>query len=132
VARNRRFDGLLTFRGRAQIEGEVRGQVFCRGTLRLGPDSLVTGVIDADELIVSGRLQGEATARQRIELSPSARVEGVIRAPRLLLADGCQLEGRCEMLPATEHDAESALPEPRLPEPRLPEPRETGAKRSEG
>ena len=112
MARNARFDGLLTFRGRAQIEGELKGQVFCRGTLRLGPEALVTGVIDADELIVGGRLEGEATARHRIELAPSARVQGVIRAPRLVLADGCQLEGRCEMLPATEYAAEGANPEP--------------------
>jgi cytoskeletal protein CcmA (bactofilin family) len=101
VPRQGRFEGLLTFRGRAQIDGELRGEVLCRGTLRLGPDAIVQGNIEADELIIGGRLLGNATARDRIELCGTARVEGAIRAPRVALADGCLLEGTCETVPAT-------------------------------
>ena len=99
VRRNRRFEGLLTFRGRAQIDGELRGEVQCRGTLRLGPEAVVQGNIDADELIIGGRLRGDATARLRIELCGTARVEGTIRAPRVALAEGCLLDGSCETIP---------------------------------
>ena len=99
VRRSRRFEGLLTFRGQAQIEGELRGEVLCRGTLRLGPEAVVEGSIDADELIIGGSLRGDATARHRIELCSTARVVGTIRAPRVALADGCRLEGRCDTTP---------------------------------
>jgi cytoskeletal protein CcmA (bactofilin family) len=112
VPRQRRFEGLLMFRGRAQIDGELRGDVRCRGTLRLGPDAIVQGNIDADELIIGGRLRGNATARDRIELCGTARVEGAIRAPRVALADGCLLEGTCETVPATAlPDATGEAPE---------------------
>jgi len=96
VGKSARFQGLVTFRGCAQVDGEIDGEIVCRGTLRLGLTALVSGTIDVDELIVDGTLEGDVTARQRIELSATARVKGTLRAPRLALADGCQLDGRCE------------------------------------
>ena len=91
-----RFEGLLTFRGRAQVEGEVEGEILCRGTLRIGEQGRVVGTVEADEIIVAGALEGEATARDRIELRGTARVQGTVRSPRVHLEDGCRLEGRCE------------------------------------
>jgi cytoskeletal protein CcmA (bactofilin family) len=96
VGASGRFEGLLTFRGRARIDGEVVGEIVCRGTLELGEMARVNATIEVDELIVAGTLEGEATARSRIELMPTARVKGTIRAPRLCLADGCVVDGRCE------------------------------------
>jgi cytoskeletal protein CcmA (bactofilin family) len=102
VAAGARFDGLLAFRGRAQIDGELRGSVVCRGTLRVGPGARIDGPVEADEVVVLGRLRGDVTARQRIELGATARVTGSIRAPSLKLVDGCWLDGRCEMPPPAE------------------------------
>ncbi len=99
VPESARFEGLVTFRGRAQVDGEIEGEVLCRGCLRVGETGRVVGTVEADELVVEGVLEGEATARSRIELAPTARVEGTIRAPRLQLAEGCVLEGRCETTP---------------------------------
>ncbi len=96
VGESARFEGLVTFRGRAQVDGEIEGEIVCRGTLRLGETARVRGTIEVDELIVAGALEGEATARERIELTSTARVKGILRAPRLALADGCVVEGRCE------------------------------------
>ena len=96
VGESARFQGLVTFRGCAQVDGEIEGEIVCRGTLRLGLTALVSGTIDVDELIVDGTLEGDVTARQRIELSSSARVKGTLRAPRIALAEGCLLDGRCE------------------------------------
>ena len=96
VPESARFEGLLTFRGCAQIDGEVEGEILCRGTLRLGETARVIAHIEADELIVAGSFEGEASARDRIQLTPTARVKGVIRAPRLAMEDGCVLDGRCE------------------------------------
>ena len=96
VGESGRFEGLLTFRGRARIDGEVTGEIICRGTLWLGETARVSAVIEVDELMIEGTFAGEATARDRIELLPTARVHGTLRAPRLVLADGCVVEGRCE------------------------------------
>jgi cytoskeletal protein CcmA (bactofilin family) len=99
VPESARFEGLLTYRGRAQVDGEVEGEILCRGTLRVGEHGRVIGTIEADELIVAGVLEGEATARRRLELTATARVRGTIRSPLLQFADGCCVEGRCETGP---------------------------------
>jgi cytoskeletal protein CcmA (bactofilin family) len=91
-----RFEGLLTFRGSARLDGEFKGEIVCRGSLHVGVHARVTGTIEVDELIVSGSLEGEVTARERIQLTATARVKGVIRAPRVALEEGCVLDGRCE------------------------------------
>ena len=96
VGESARFEGLVTFRGSARVDGEVEGEIVCRGTLRLGETARVRGVIEVDELIVAGNLEGEATARQRIELTATARVRASLRTPRLALAEGCVMQGRCE------------------------------------
>lgn len=100
VGPSTRFEGLLAFDGRAQIEGSLRGDVICRGTLRVGEQAVIEGTIEVDELVLYGNLRGDVVARDRIELGPTAEVEGSIRAPRILLADGCRIEGRCETSPA--------------------------------
>jgi cytoskeletal protein CcmA (bactofilin family) len=98
VAAGCAFEGLLTFRGEAQVDGELLGEVVAQGTLRLGATARVRARIEVDELIVEGELQGDVVARRRIELSPSARVRGSIEAPRLSLAEGCVFQGRCRCL----------------------------------
>lgn len=95
-----RFEGVLTFRGEARIEGEFRGEVSARGTLRVGEGARVEASVDVDELIVSGEFEGEARARKRIELRASARVRGSLEAPRVRLDEGCVVRGSCRTAPA--------------------------------
>jgi cytoskeletal protein CcmA (bactofilin family) len=95
VARGHRFEGLLTFNGVAQVDGELSGEVISRGVLVLGEAAQVRARIQADEVIVAGQLVGDITARRRIELLATARVEGRLQAPRVALADGCLVQGRC-------------------------------------
>ena len=102
VGESGRFEGLVTFRGSAQVDGEIEGEIVCRGTLRLGETARVSGVIEVDELIFAGSLEGEVTARKRIELTATARIQATLRTPRLALADGCVMEGRCETGPAPD------------------------------
>jgi cytoskeletal protein CcmA (bactofilin family) len=94
-----RFEGLLTFRGDARLEGEMQGEILARGRLEIASAARVEARIEADELVVAGSVCGELAARRRIELRAGARVRGELRAPRIALEDGCQLEGRCEMRP---------------------------------
>jgi cytoskeletal protein CcmA (bactofilin family) len=98
------FDGLIAFQGRARIDGELNGSVVGRGSLRVGEHARVEGTIEADELVVLGHLSGDAIVRGRVELGPDARVVGSIRARRVALAEGCVLEGRCEMPPHDRPD----------------------------
>lgn len=92
------FEGLLTFRGSARVDGELTGRVVADGCLVIGPRGRVSATIECDELVVGGAFEGEATARERVELLSSSRVTGRLRAPRFALAEGCVFDGAWETL----------------------------------
>ena len=98
------FEGVLAFRGSAELAGRLRGDVIAQGSLRIEPQGRVEGRIEVDELVVAGVIEGDVYARRRVELLPTARVHGELRTPALALAEGCVLDGRCH--------AGKALPEP--------------------
>ncbi len=89
------FEGVLSFRGKASIEGVLSGKVVAEGQLRIEPGGLVRGRVEVDELVVAGELEGEIFVRQRLELLPGARVRASVTAPRLALAEGSLLDGQC-------------------------------------
>jgi cytoskeletal protein CcmA (bactofilin family) len=90
------FEGLLTFRGAARVDGELTGRVVADGCLVIGPRGKVEATVEVDELVVGGEFTGEAVARRRVELLASGRVSGRLRAPSFALAEGCVFDGQWE------------------------------------
>ncbi|MEZ4219154.1 MAG: polymer-forming cytoskeletal protein [Myxococcota bacterium] len=121
VPRGGRFVGLLVFRGRASVLGELCGDVVADGALRVGPEARVAGRIDVDDLRVEGAVEGDIVARGRVELAATATVVGAIDAPRVVFREGCRVRGRLRMpsgnerlelpeLPAAAPDSLPAVP----------------------
>jgi cytoskeletal protein CcmA (bactofilin family) len=99
LAQGTEFEGLLSFRGAARVDGKFSGDVVAEGCLVIGEGARVRARIEVDELIVGGELEGEIHARERVELLKTARVVGSVRSPRLAVAEGGVLEGRCQAVP---------------------------------
>jgi cytoskeletal protein CcmA (bactofilin family) len=111
LGRGTEFDGKLTFEGRVRIDGVVRGPVFGKDVLILGPTAEVHADIDVGALIVrGGAIWGEIRAERLVELYAPARVYGDITTTQLYLDKGVTFEGRCKMLepPAKEPEPEPA------------------------
>lgn len=92
-----RFEGTLSFWGRARVEGAMRGEVVADGALEIGPDAHVTARIHVDVLVVEGVVDGDVTARERVEVRSGGRIAAAVRTPRLVLAEGGSLDGRLTM-----------------------------------
>jgi len=69
--------------GGLRVEGSVRGRVFVRGTLTVGPGAVVEGFIQALEIEVFGRLSGVIRAETEVRLHPEGAVTGDVEAPRV-------------------------------------------------
>ncbi len=89
------FDGLLTFRGAARVDGSITGTIHAVGRLVIGPDAHVRGQVEVDELVVAGLLEGDVRAHRRAELLPTGRVIGDLVTPRIKMAEGGVLQGSC-------------------------------------
>ncbi len=89
------FEGVLTFRGGARVDGELSGEVKAEGTLVLGASARVRANVEVDELILAGHLEGAVKARRRVAIESGARLVGSISAPLLRVEDGAFIQGPC-------------------------------------
>lgn len=115
------FEGLLTFRGRARVEGRLVGEIVGHGLLEIGTDASARARVEVDELIVAGEIEGDVCARQRVELLATGVIRGDVETPRLSIAEGGCLLGRCTT-GASVHRPEAPAPQaiPRASRPRSP------------
>lgn len=90
-----RFEGTLTFRGSARIEGEFQGEIAATGRLELAETSRVAGRVEADVIIIAGHFDGELMGRARVEILASAEVTGSLSTARLEAAEGCRVKAKC-------------------------------------
>jgi len=97
VGAGARFEGLLSFWGRARIDGVLRGEITADGLLEIGPEASVAAQIEVDVLIVEGLVEGEVAARERVEIRAGGRITAAVRTPKLVLDEGGSLEGRLAM-----------------------------------
>lgn len=109
------FEGLLTFRGRARVDGTLSGEINGHGVLVLGPEARAEARVEVDELIVAGEIEGDVRARRRVELLASGCIRGDVETPRLVIAEGGRVIGRCTTGSAAR--GPQALP-PAAPAPR--------------
>ncbi len=93
------FDGLLTFRGAARVDGTITGTIHATGRLEIGPGAHVQAQVEVDVLVVEGLLEGEVWAHERAELLPSGQVVGNLVTPRVKVAEGGILQGSCRTSP---------------------------------
>ena len=107
------FEGLITFRGRARLDGTMEGEIAGHGLLVLGPGATARARVAVDELVVAGEIEGDVYARQRVELLASGCIRGDVETPRLVIAEGGRLLGRCTTGPTArppERPAATAIP----------------------
>ena len=91
------FEGLLSFRASARIDGSLKGRVVGEGTLIVGPDARIDADIRVAALVVSGTIEGEIRALDRVELHAGCSVRGSVQTPRIQVDDGARLEARVQM-----------------------------------
>src|SRR6056297_97515 len=85
--------GLKIFsRGVLQVDGEVQGDVV-GSKIIIGPTGKVTGLVNAEEIVVHGAIFGTIKAAD-VRLAPSAVVEGDLYHQSFALDQGASFEGR--------------------------------------
>jgi cytoskeletal protein CcmA (bactofilin family) len=99
------YEGKLTFKGTVRIEGRYTGEIVSDGTLNVGKDASVDGVLQVGELLLSGRFNGEVRAKRRVVVYSTGILEGVIQSPALLTEEGGIIEGQVRMKPSEKNVA---------------------------
>ena len=94
--------GNLQTPGEVQLDGTIEGDIVC-GKLLIGAKAIITGHIEADEVIIRGRVTGRVKGKN-VHLASTARVVGDIWHDSLAIEAGAFLEGHCK-----RNDAAAAI-----------------------
>ena len=97
------FEGKIVFDGTVQINGEFSGEINSEGTLVVGQEARVSGVVKVDTLVCYGTVSGRVEAKSRIEVHVPSVVTADISTRSLMIADGALFQGNCNM----HHEAKS-------------------------
>jgi cytoskeletal protein CcmA (bactofilin family) len=97
VDRHSTFDGNFRSDRDLRVEGELKGDVACGGTLFVAEGATVAAAIDAEHVTVAGDLNGEVRCRGRLQILPSGRVKAKVTTGTLVIQEGAIFEGQLEM-----------------------------------
>ncbi len=91
------YQGKLNFQGAVRIDGNFNGEVESEGTLVVGKEARVEGVLKVGQLVLSGKVTGEVYAKEKAVLHKTANLQGNLLTPVLVVEEGAVLEGRVTM-----------------------------------
>mgnify|MGYP006180326071 FL=1 len=98
IAQGTRIDGDLSFRDGLRIDGEVTGNIRASeghtSILVVSEVAQVTGLVEADHVIINGHVKGPVVARELLELQPKARIEGDVSYKALEMHQGATISGQ--------------------------------------
>jgi cytoskeletal protein CcmA (bactofilin family) len=92
-----RFNGVVHFDGTVRIDGRLDGEIHTKGTLVVGENAVIKGIITAGTMTSGGKIQGNVTATERVHLLKSAVMIGDVRSPAFSMEDGAHFQGQCDM-----------------------------------
>lgn len=91
------FKGVVNFDGTIRIDGRVEGEVHTTGTLIIGEQAVIKGIISAGTLMTSGKINATVTATAKVHIQKPGILIGDIRTPGISIEDGAHFHGMCDM-----------------------------------
>ena len=97
VDRHSTFDGNFRSQRDLRVDGELKGNVTCDGTLFVSEGATIAATVEAEHITVAGELTGEIRCRGRLQILPSGRVRANVSTGSLVIQEGAIYEGQLEM-----------------------------------
>jgi cytoskeletal protein CcmA (bactofilin family) len=97
VDRHSTFDGDFRSQRDLRVEGELKGNVTCEGTLFVSEGATIAAIVEAEHITVAGELTGEIHCRGRLQILPSGKVRANVATGSLVIQEGAIYEGQLEM-----------------------------------
>jgi cytoskeletal protein CcmA (bactofilin family) len=79
------------------IEGEVQGNITCKGKVTIGVAGRVKGNINCLTCEIFGKIDGEIKVDDLLTLKETSRIHGNIETLKLKIDEGSFFEGSCKM-----------------------------------
>jgi cytoskeletal protein CcmA (bactofilin family) len=97
LAKDVDFKGVVNFDGTVRVDGRVEGEIHTTGTLIVGENAIIKGIVSAGVLMNSGKINGTITAVEKIQILKPGVLVGDIRTPLIAIEEGSHFHGMCDM-----------------------------------
>ena len=98
IAQGTCIEGNLKFSDGLRVDGEVIGDIRANegkaSILVISESATVTGLVQADHVIINGRVKGPVHASELLELQPKAKIEGEVSYRALEMHQGAVIFGQ--------------------------------------
>ncbi len=91
------YEGKLSFQGAVRIDGNFKGEIDSEGSLIVGKDAVIEGVVQVGELVNSGLFKGKIVAKRKVTIHREGKILGDIFTPILNVEEGAVIDGRINM-----------------------------------
>ena len=108
IAQDTKIKGNIESNGDIRIDGQLVGDLDCKGRAVVGPEAKVNGTIRCKNAEILGEVNGELIVSELLSLKNSANITGDLTMGKLSVEPGARFVGNCKMgnseNPVTEFD----------------------------
>jgi cytoskeletal protein CcmA (bactofilin family) len=90
-------EGSINAESDIRIDGEIKGNLKCKGKLILGPQGKITGDIDCQNALIEGQITGTVKVKDLLHVKESAKIDGEISTDQLMVQPGAMFNVNCSM-----------------------------------
>lgn len=83
--------------GDIRIDGTIKGNLFAKAKVIIGPDCIIEGDINGQQADISGRVEGRIRVHDLLHIRGQANILGDIHATKLLMEPTVSFNGQCRM-----------------------------------
>jgi len=104
IAKGTKITGDIISEGDIRIDGELKGNITCKGRLVVGNSGNITGEIKCNTSEISGAVKGKISISELLALKATSKVTGDIATGKLSIEPGAVFSGSCKMGSETKPD----------------------------
>ncbi len=115
IASGMQILGDLIIDGDIRIEGIVKGNIYCKSRLVIGPQGKIIGKVDTENATISGMIEGILIVRDTLQLTETANIHGDIITDKMTVQAGAIFSGSCTMGQEAQELIQKNYPKEKIP-----------------
>jgi cytoskeletal protein CcmA (bactofilin family) len=90
-------EGTINADSDIRIDGEIKGNLSCKGKLILGERGKIVGDIECTNALIEGEIRGKIVVKELLQVKDSAIIDGDIATDKLNVDSGAVFNVNCNM-----------------------------------
>ncbi len=90
-------EGKLVCESDIRIDGTIKGSVYCKAKVIVGPTGIIEGDIQCVNAVIEGRMQGTLRVEDTLMVRETAVIHGDVTTGKLAIAAGAIFDVTCRM-----------------------------------